>query len=304
MDWGALLSGLGSGIQSGGRTYRAVKEDERARTRQELLDKQNTEQQKFERDRMQKLLDLTLAKETVDAAGPNGDLTPEQADSISRTAMAPRVNRIGQLPSRSFGPAGIQQNAAGPDSFKVNPTFEQSAAITARNEATQDKEARDAFLSSLEHSKEPFDQYSAKALRAGISNPPVPFSEQKRRAREMGGIENDFALKRINAQMGRYTRTNPSTPAERAHLQIFSGIIRGNPDVENDPTSPEAQAAFQQAKEIADFYVANMGKNGATPEFTPQNFPAVSSHGAPARPAVAARPSLAPKKDRLNILGN
>jgi hypothetical protein len=119
------------------------------------------------------------------------------------------------------------------ESVTVRPTFEQSVARTSFRRQNEQQDARDATIAELEKSGDPGDQRLAQALRAGLPELPLPFDEQKRRARELGQIENDFALGRINAQLGGMSKDE--LRFSQAFQQIFTSLVRSNEDILTDP---------------------------------------------------------------------
>src|SRR5262249_52627910 len=137
------------------------------------------------------------------------------------------------------------------------------------------------------------------ALAAGVENPPMPFDEQKRRAKEIGGVENKFALERIQAQvqgmLQRYTHPNGQTPEQRNHFMLTQQIMR-NMAADVDWENPqEAEKAVQTAAQMATAYI-NTQKGAATP-FDSNTVRPMSSHQ-----SQGQRPAASPqRKDPLKI---
>lgn len=278
----------------GGQAYSAVRENRLDRERLQRLDEERRQQQIIDnalRQRDQKLQEAGIA---VAGLEPNSEVTPDIEALLEGTPYAGRLRKQNFLAGGDEGPTQAPITT-------LKPTFEQSAQIDERRQRNELRARRDALAAQYGASNDPVLKAFGNALAAGVDNPPMPFDVQKQHARELGGIENQFALQRINAQvqgmLQRYTHPNGQTPEQRNHFLITSQILRnmgGDVDWENPQ---EVEKAMQIASQQATAYL-NMQKGTqqtATP-FDSNTVRPMSSHTQGQRPAASPQ-----RKDPLKL---
>lgn len=205
MAWSDFLAALGGGIETVGNDLERKRQlaiDEEERQRRHRLEDED-------RARQAKLLDLSLAEAAVNAGTPNQEVDPQTAALIDRTPFRIRLRKQQTLPSRTFG--DVSGNNAPTSSITLRPTEAQQNEMTQQRWAQQAHERelamqkrQDELAAKYRGSDDPILRAFGEAVGAGVGEVPLPFSEQLNQARQLGEVQNRFAIERINAQIQRY----------------------------------------------------------------------------------------------------